>query len=153
MHVYMGMCAHVCMCTHACVYMWIYVYILCGLVYIYVYIYNFVCWSFTSWRQLMKYQNGYRLVKLKVCSHDDFIVLPYGKIRLPAPWINISLGSHYPDTEWATSSPYPNNKYQVLSYEETSINFVSHCFDLTSNWTPSVRLETLRSANWFIYDV
>ena len=53
--------------------------------------FSLVVWvlHLTSLQHLKSYQDRHWLVT--VCTHDDLIVLPHWKIRLPAPWPNIPL--------------------------------------------------------------
>ena len=80
------------------------------------------CWIFTFLQtsKVMEYQLA------TVHIHGDFIVLPNWNTQLLAPFPRHTTQSYYPDNEPA--SPFPNT-----GWEETSINLISYCCDLTGN--------------------
>ena len=77
-------------------------------------------------------QDEYQLVRM--CTHDNCIVLPHWETKLHALWTDIPLIRIILVRIYAMH--YLSYKCQVSDEEMTSINLISHCFDLTGNRTP-----------------
>ena len=90
----------------------------------------FVCVCITSKQHLRLYQDGYRVVTVRI--HDDFIVLPHWETRPPAPWPDITLSCHWANSILIMPSTWlGSDKYQF----DKSLIWLDHGFELTISRT------------------
>ena len=84
------------------------------------------CWSLTSWKHLMSYQNGYHLLTVDI--HGNLIVLPHWETKLP-----VHTQSWYPDND-----PFPILIMLCARLGSDKNKYLSHWMYWTAKQTPGL---------------